>query len=193
MPRFPADRVYRRRRWPRFRAIAVTVLLIGLLIAAWIFDDRLNGWGPVPIAGLEIRIADGDSFSIGSRKLRLRGIDAPEYHQACKDEGGAEWPCGRTARAALEKLLTQPGLACDAEAHDKYARSLATCRTAQTANVAAMQVTDGMAVSDEYYGSRSYGDEEDAARSAMRGVWQGSFTLPKDYRATLRTKTQPAE
>jgi endonuclease YncB( thermonuclease family) len=193
MSRFPPDRVYRRRRWPRFRAIAVTVLLIGLLIAAWIFDDRLNGWGPVPIAGLELRIADGDSFSIGTRTLRLRGIDAPEYHQTCKNEVGAEWPCGRTARAALEKLLTQPGLVCEAEAHDRYARSLATCRTVQTADVAAAQVADGMAVSDEYYGSRSYGDEEDVARTEKRGIWQGMFILPKDYRATLRTKTHPAE
>jgi endonuclease YncB( thermonuclease family) len=185
MPRFPADRVYRRQRWPRFRAVAVASFLIGLLIAAWVYDDRINGWGPVPIAGFDLKITDGDSFSIGSRKLRLRGIDAPEYHQLCKDEFGKDWHCGRTARATLEKLLMQPGLACEADAHDKYARSLATCRTMKTADVAAAQVADGMAVSDEYYGSRSYGDEEDAARTEKRGIWQGSFSPPDEFREAV--------
>jgi endonuclease YncB( thermonuclease family) len=194
MLKFPKSRIYRPRQgWPRMKMFAFTLLLVAVLVAAWYFDDRINQWGPVSIQGQKLIIADGDSFAIGTRRLRLKGIDAPEYRQTCKDANGADWPCGRTARAALEKLLTQPGLACDAEAHDRYSRSLATCRTTQTTDIAAAQVTDGMAVSDEYYGSRSYGDEEDAARNAKRGVWQGAFALPKDYRAALRTNTQPAE
>jgi endonuclease YncB( thermonuclease family) len=181
--RFPKDRVYRPRGWRWPKTLAVVVLLAALLITAWYFDDQINGWGPVPVAGQKLFIADGDSFALGERRLRLRGIDAPEYHQTCKDANGADWPCGRTARAALEKLLTEPGLACEAEAHDRYARSLATCRTTATADVAAAQVQGGMAISDEYYGSRSYGDEEDTAHSAKRGIWQGAFVLPKDWRA----------
>jgi endonuclease YncB( thermonuclease family) len=183
MPKFPQDRVYRRRRgWGRLKTLLVILLLGTLLVAGWYFDDRLNQWGPVPMAGQSIRVADGDSFTIGDRKLRLKGIDAPEYRQTCKDAVGADWPCGRSARAALEKRLTEPGLACEAEARDRYARSLATCRTTQTPDIAAAQVRDGMAVSDEYYGSRSFGQEEDAAQAAKRGVWQGAFVRPREFR-----------
>jgi endonuclease YncB( thermonuclease family) len=184
MARFPKDRVYRRRSRRSPQSILTTLILAALLIAAWHLDDRKNQ--RVPVQGQATHIADGDSFSIGARKLRLRGIDAPEYHQTCKDAAGTDWPCGRTSRAALEKLLTEPGLACKAEAHDRYARSLATCRSSQTADIAAAQVRDGMAVSDEYYGSRSFGEEEDAAKAAKRGVWQGEFTLPENFRALAK-------
>jgi endonuclease YncB( thermonuclease family) len=184
MPSFPKDRVYRLpRHWARARTAIVAALLAGLLIAGWYFDDRFNQWGPVMVAGQKISIADGDSFAIGDRKLRLKGIDAPEYRQLCKDMAGSDWPCGRSARAALEQRLTEPGLACEADARDRYARSLATCKTAQTPDIAAAQVRDGMAVSDEFYGNRSFGDDEDLAQAAKRGIWQGEFVLPKEFRA----------
>jgi endonuclease YncB( thermonuclease family) len=157
-----------------------------LLVAGWYFDDRLDQWGPIPVAGQKISVADGDSFAIGDRKLRLNGIDAPEYRQTCKDASGTDWPCGRSARVALEQRLTEPGLMCEAEAHDRYARALATCRSKQTHNIAAAQVRDGMAISDEFYGSRSFGDEEDEAIAAKRGIWQGEFVHPKDFRANAR-------
>lgn len=182
---FPKETVYRR-RWGRAKTLFIALLLAALLIAGWYFDDRFNQWGPVATDGQKIVVADGDSFAIGDRKLRLKGIDAPEYRQTCKDAGGIDWQCGRSARAALEKRLTEPGLACEAEARDRYARSLATCKTGQTPDIAAAQVGDGMAVSDEYYGSRSFGDEEDAAQVARRGIWQGDFVLPKDFRAESR-------
>ncbi len=184
---FPKDRVYRRqRRWNRLKTIAVMALLALLLVLGWYYDDRFNQWGPVAVAGQKIVVADGDSFVIGDRKLRLKGIDAPEYRQNCKDTRGAEWQCGRAARAALEQHLLEPGLACEAEARDRYARSLASCRTARTPDIAAAQVRDGMAISDEYYGSRSFGDEEDSAQAAKRGIWQGEFTEPSIFRTSQR-------
>jgi endonuclease YncB( thermonuclease family) len=154
-----------------------------MLAAAWYYGKWTDQRQPVPVAGQKLLIMDGDSFVIGPRKLRLDGIDAPEFRQVCKDAVGKDWPCGRTARAALEKLLTEPGLACEAEVQDRYGRSLATCRTAQTPDIAAAQVRDGMAVSDEFNGMRSYGDEEDAASDSKRGIWQGEFMRPAEWRA----------
>jgi endonuclease YncB( thermonuclease family) len=143
-----------------------------------------------------IRVTDGDSFQLGARRLRLNGIDAPEYHQTCQDANGRDWECGKAARASLEALLRSPNLKCEAEAQDQYGRSIATCNADDLPDIAAAQVSAGMAVSHEYYGVRSYGDEEDAARSAKRGIWTGNFTPPSEWRAAhpaLRTKTQPAE
>ena len=53
------------------------------------------------------RVFDGDSVWVKPlaggpyRKLRLEGIDAPEYRQSCTDEGGREVACGRDARRAV--------------------------------------------------------------------------------------------
>jgi endonuclease YncB( thermonuclease family) len=183
MVRFPRDRVYRRRRFGFWRTLGAVILLAIMFAIVWFYDGKSERQ-PVPVDGQKIVVADGDSFMIGTRKLRLQGIDAPEFGQTCKDANGKDWTCGRTARAALEKLLTEPGLACEAEVHDRYGRSLASCRTAQTADIAAAQVRDGLAVSDEFHGSRSYGDEEDAASNAKRGIWQGDFMRPVEWRTS---------
>jgi endonuclease YncB( thermonuclease family) len=156
--------------------------MAGTLIAIWYLDEWQNPVEQISIAGEKIWIADGDSFAIGTRKFRLKGIDAPEYKQSCKDANGVDWPCGKTARAALEKLLTRPDLSCEAQAYDRYARSLASCRTASSADIAGAQVRAGMAVSDAYYGIRRYSEEEDEARAAKRGIWQGIFVQPNDFR-----------
>jgi endonuclease YncB( thermonuclease family) len=158
-----------------------------MVTVAWGYALWTDARAPVPVAGQKLVVVDGDSFALGPRKLRLDGIDAPEYRQNCRDARGGEWACGRAARAALEQLLTGAGLACEAEAHDRYARALATCRSASTPDLAAAQVLAGMAVSDEFHGMRSYGDEEDAAKAARRGIWQGDFMRPADFRAGLAT------
>ncbi len=167
-----------------------------MIVSAWLYGRLMNAREPVPVAGYKLYVTDGDSFAIGPRRLRLDGIDAPEFRQLCSDADGRDWPCGRTARAALEILLTQPGLACEAEASDRYARSLASCHNAGNADIAASMVSQGMALSSEFKGMRSFGDEEDAAKRAKRGLWQGRFEHPADYRAAqaaLRTNTVPAE
>lgn len=134
--------------------------------------------------GQKIVVADGDSFAIGPRKMRLTGIDAPEYRQNCIDKSGRAWPCGKSARLALEKILLEPEISCEVEISDKYARELAICKTAYTPDIAAAQVSNGMAVSHEFADMRDYGKEEDRARSAKLGIWRGTFERPENWRAT---------
>ncbi len=153
-----------------------------MMVAGWFQDEWTDLGEPVAVAGQQLTVADGDSFAVGNLRLRLEGIDAPEYRQTCNDAEGRPWECGKTARASLEQMLREPGLACTAEARDRYARSIATCSTTRSPDIAAAQVLVGMAVSDEFYGMRSYGDEEDAARAARRGIWHGQFVLPSEWR-----------
>jgi endonuclease YncB( thermonuclease family) len=184
MLKFPADRVYHRpRRWRRPRNFLVLVLLCCTLFASWYFDIPIDPIETIPTSGLIIKAADGDSFVIGNRKLRLKGIDAPEYDQNCKDAANRDWPCGRRAKAALEKLLAEPMLSCETTARDRYGRNLVSCHTTATTDMSAAQVRAGMAVSAEFHSNRNYGAEEDAARAAKRGIWQGQFVRPKDHRA----------
>jgi endonuclease YncB( thermonuclease family) len=175
--RFPESRAYPKTRTGGRRLLAA-ILLIAMIAVAWRYDPRET----VSADGAPVHVADGDSFSIGTSKLRLVGIDAPEYGQRCLDAQNREWRCGEAARAALARRLLDPGLTCKAQTRDRYARALATCSTARTTDIAAAQVSDGMAVSHEYYGIRDYPDEEDAARAAKRGLWQGRFDPPAEWR-----------
>lgn len=144
--------------------------------------DKLMSPEKIAVAGHSVKVADGDSFAIGTRKFRLNGIDAPEYHQTCRDSAGAIWTCGMSARQSLQRYLHQPGLECTLDAHDTYGRALATCRTTSTKDIGAALVEAGMAISDGYHDLRSYGAGEDTARAAKRGIWAGEFDLPSAWR-----------
>lgn len=163
------------------------VLIVGV-IAAYYYAVRTDQRETITVnsavTGQKIVVADGDSFAIGSRKMRLTGIDAPEYRQNCIDESGRAWPCGKTARLALEKIALEPEFSCEVEISDKYARELAICKTAYTPDIAATQVSNGMAVSHEFADMRDYGAEEDRARAARLGIWRGTFERPELWRAS---------
>ena len=148
------------------------------------FVDRISGRTVIVAADKEPAIAaDGDSFAIGQQKFRLKGIDAPELHQLCKDESGSDWACEQAARGALVTALAEPSLRCATEAHDRYHRALATCNNARSFDIAADQVRAGMAISSDFYGIRSYSGEEDDAKAAKRGMWRGTFDPPSQWRA----------
>jgi endonuclease YncB( thermonuclease family) len=159
------------------------LLLSVMMVAAYYYNRQTDITEVVPITGLKLVVADGDSFSIGSRRLRLDGIDAPEYHQICQDERAIPWECGKAARASLEQRLLEPGLRCTATVHDQYARSIAHCANNRIADIGAAQVTAGMAISDDFYGIRSYGEEENSAQAEKRGIWRGEFMPPREWRA----------
>ncbi|MGL4488520.1 MAG: thermonuclease family protein [Rhizobiaceae bacterium] len=120
-------------------------------------------------------IVDGDSFVLGGAKLRLKGIDAPEYTQNCKN-GTVAYACGREARKHLERFVAKRQVDCEGWQSDKFGRLLVQCSVGGS-DINQMMVSSGWAV--------SYGDyfaEETAARSAKRGVWQGEFERPSAWR-----------
>jgi endonuclease YncB( thermonuclease family) len=155
-----------------------------MISAAYFYAENPMTRETVVAGSATVRAADGDSFAIDTRKLRLYGIDAPELKQTCTDAAGNQWQCGTASHGALIALLAQPGLTCQADVQDRFGRSLATCQTSAAADIAATQVRSGMAVSAEFNGMREYGREEDEARAAKRGIWQGRFDDPQSWRAS---------
>jgi endonuclease YncB( thermonuclease family) len=158
------------------------ILMVAMFALIWLDGGYLAPTETISGQPQITRAADGDSFSIGDRKLRLKGIDAPEYQQPCRDEKGTQWPCGKAAKTALEKLLREPGLTCAISAKDRYSRLLVNCRTARTPDIAAAQVRQGMATAHEFSGMRDYGAEEDLAIITKSGIWRGPFIPPKLWR-----------
>jgi endonuclease YncB( thermonuclease family) len=120
-----------RYRWSR-RLPTLLLLAALLALAAWMQRPPAPSVGPERVAerfticgqaSSHACVIDGDSFHLGQRKIRIRGIDAPERKGSCPAE---------TARAALasQKLrdLLDAGpfvmTAVGGDERDQYGREL---------------------------------------------------------------------
>ena len=122
---------------------------------------------------------DGNSFNI---EIRIFGIDAPEPGQTCKDAQGLSYPCGRIARDAMAELLKGKTVRCEKQDQDtKFGRPVAICYS-DGVDVGADMVDRGLAVAYRHY-SLKYVPNEGQAKSAKRGLWAGTFEMPREYRA----------
>jgi endonuclease YncB( thermonuclease family) len=125
-------------------------------------------------------VVDGDSLRIAGVAIRLEGIDAPEWDQSCTDSEGRSWLCGRAASRQLRDRIRGQALTCRPRARDRYGRVVAICALADGSDVNAWLVRQGLAVASGY--SALYASEEAAARDERRGIWQGAFTPPSEWR-----------
>jgi endonuclease YncB( thermonuclease family) len=151
---------------------ALTIAILGLLI---LVSARLDRVGTRQTTGDAV-INDGDSLTLGgTERVRLRGIDAPEFNQVCNKDG-ATYPCGRRSREALVRLTRGRMVSCTGWERDRYGRLLGNCVAAGT-DLNRVQVEAGWAVA---YGD--YFDEQEQARAKKLGLWAGSFDRPRDWR-----------
>lgn len=159
-----------RRRF--FGGLATLAVLIAFTIWA---IPRLDRIASVSHAA-KATVADGDTLTLGAERIRLKGVDAPEFSQTCM-RAGASYACGREARGELVRLIGQRTVVCEGWERDKYGRLLAACRACD-ADLNRALVENGWAVS---YGG--YQAEEAAAKAARRGLWAGDFDRPSAWRA----------
>ncbi|WP_374837409.1 thermonuclease family protein [Mycoplana ramosa] len=170
--------VRKRMKW-RDVVVAVALLALMALIAV-----KLEAPSGGDLFSSTARAADGDTLTMGGRRIRLSGMDAPELTQPCKRDG-AEWYCGAAARAHLAELLRRGTITCRLIGTDRYDRTLARCRVGDD-DLGERMVRDGLAV--------SYGDYENVealARAERKGLWSGTFDRPQDWR--LRHGRPPEE
>jgi endonuclease YncB( thermonuclease family) len=147
------------------------ILLLALLTSPTQAAEAISG---IP------RIVDGDTLVIGTTKIRLASIDAPESDQVCLDENHKAWTCGIEARDRLVAHIGNRPIDCAPTGLDTYGRTLVTCTLAEE-NLNAWMVRQGWALAFVRY-SREYVADEEAARAAARGLWSGAFIAPWDWR-----------
>jgi endonuclease YncB( thermonuclease family) len=158
-----------------FRVVLAALFLAGLAAPA------AQG---VESAG-RVEVSDGDSLRIGSRKIRLHGIDAPELGQTCLNARSKEWACGRWARTQLREIVAGQNVTCTLRDTDRYGRSIATCH-ANGRDIAAQMAERGAAVAFTRF-SNDYVAHETRAKRAGLGLWAGKFDHPEAWRKARQT------
>lgn len=144
---------------------------------------------PLPAMAGEIiqgmpRVADGDTLQIDDKKIRLFGFDAPEKAQSCKNAQGADYSCGLQSGEALHSMIGSNPVRCEVRNKDQYGRNVSSCSVLTNkgpVDIGNFMVSNGYAVAYRQYG-KDYIALEDAAHQAHKGMWQGSFEMPADWR-----------
>jgi endonuclease YncB( thermonuclease family) len=135
----------------------------------------------------QVSVIDGDTLALHGRKIRLYGVDAPESGQACGLPSGGSWRCGQKAALALSDHIGRATVRCKPKTTDRYGRTVAICH-ARGRSLNAWLVRHGWALAYRQYGGGVYGRDESEARRHGRGVWQGPFDKPWDWRKGKRTR-----
>tara|TARA_B100001029_G_scaffold114191_1_gene94420 strand:- start:899 stop:1405 length:507 start_codon:yes stop_codon:yes gene_type:complete len=140
----------------------------------------------------EATVVDGDTIKINDNKIRLFGIDAPEKKQMCKKiflsisffSFEKDYPCGVISTQKLKNLLNKKIIKCYVEGKDIFKRKLAICFRNKL-NINSWLVRNGHAVAYKKY-SKKYLMEEIEAKNDKRGLWQGKFEMPWDWRKNVK-------
>lgn len=127
-----------------------------------------------------VRVIDGDTIEIDGTVHRIWGIDAPEAGQDCRREGGGQWPCGKAAIKAMDKLVVGHAVACDDRGEDGYGRVLSAC-TSDGTDIGRALVEGGFAWSFRKY-APDYDAVEDLAHDRRVGIWQAPTETAWEYR-----------
>jgi endonuclease YncB( thermonuclease family) len=161
-------------------AIDAAVMLVAVVVAAMLFRDFLPQYDWQG----ELQVIDGDSLRRGGKEIRLYGIDAPEYRQTCDDAMNRPYPCGREAASALRRLVAGHEVSCRTVETDRYLRDVSLCEVDGSSLNEAM-VRDGWATAYLRH-SMDFVAIEAEARADRKGIWQGTFESPEEYRRRSR-------
>ena len=171
-------------RSPKHLIIWLIIIAVGAAITQMIRDWSLPPEGPPKPTGSAVagraRVVDGDSLTIGTARIRLFGIDAPEGKQQCRSAQNRGYTCGEDARRALIGLIGGREVSCTpvGVSHD---RSVAVC-TVEGRDLSEAQVRAGHALELRQHSKGRYAAAEREARDARRGLWAGDFERPAEWR-----------
>jgi endonuclease YncB( thermonuclease family) len=166
-------------RRPAFLLAIALVFLAGFYALSRPRLERALAERQPPLVG-SAWIVDGDSIRLAGRSIRLDGIDAPEWDQTCLDAGGQTWRCGRAASRALRERIRGHTVSCRPRALDRYGRTIAGCALADGSDLNAWMVREGWAIASGFAGT--YAPEQAEAKAAKRGIWDGTFISPANWR-----------
>lgn len=167
-------------------------LYLPLLFLAFALFLAASGAHADILQGKITGIADGDTVYVTDSsqreyKIRLLGIDTPEYQQ----------PYGEAAKQALKKLAHQQFAKIEWQHRDQYGRLLGKVTLANGQDIGLAQLRAGLAwwnkkFSYEQTGADAilYREAEFAARKQRSGLWSQQNPMPP-WRWRYANRQQP--
>ncbi len=144
-------------------------------------DSLISSSPSVFVKGRAVAMS-GDTMRIAGRVVKLDGIDAPIATQRCKTARSKSWRCGRAALRALRKLTGRLTATCERVATHDDGTPTVTCTNARYGDLGKALVTRGHVFATETF-MNAYRENENEAREAKRGIWQGRAQRPDKVRA----------
>ena len=120
-----------------------------VLAAAFIGEPDAQAQQPGALEARVSKVLDGDTFTLSgeSRRIRVWGLDAPEWDQ----QGGS------TATDTLRSLISGATLRCDVLDIDRYGRLVGQCFMPDGRDIAAEMIRSGAATEYCRYSRGYYG------------------------------------
>lgn len=157
-------------------------LFFALIISS--FSAHSQEFTPISSPSDQIKVVDGDSLEIKNQRIRLIGIDAPEYSQTCKNSENKKYNCGTQSTNFLKKLIENKTVTCHPHSKDKYDRLLCTCYIGST-DINKEMVKNGHAI---LYIEDKYLQDQQHAKNHKLGIWHGNFIHPRLFRKLQELK-----
>jgi len=126
-------------------------------------------------------VVNGNTLIIGTKRVYLRGVDAPETDQLCLVRQ-VQWACGKQAARELTNKIGGKPVTCKVRGGNDV-----DCWGAGGVNLGSWMVSNGWATASGPAGI--YASEERRAKQARRGIWQSEFVRPWSWRRGLRADT----
>ena len=165
---------------------AILLFLICLIFFILTYQDVKSS--EIKSVSGHAKVTDGDTIKINTFKIRLDGIDAPEKKQKCKRPYleifmftfYEDYSCGQKSTEALINKINNQKITCKISNVDYFKRLIGECYKRKI-NLNAWLVSNGHAVAFRKY-SKKYVPDEILAKQEKKGIWQGKFEMPWDYR-----------
>lgn len=146
-----------------------------------------------PVVYGSVRVVNGDTLIMYNNYFRLFGIDAPESNQMCADKYGSSYNCGREAAKWLKNWIGDTELECHVVRQNTKGDMEGTCSYGPY-DIGAALVNAGWAVANTQV-TDIYYPYEIQAKENNRGLWEGKFYKPWDWRKmqkrTVKIKVTP--
>ncbi len=136
-----------------------------------------------------IRVIDGDTLDVGTTRVRLYGVDAPEHDQTCTTSAQAAWDCGTWVSSVVRSRYDGKLAECIPLDHDRYGRAVARCFVGHS-DIAEELVKDGLAFAYLRYASDYVVQETQAAARAI-GLHASRVQVPEDFRREAKSAQAP--